>query len=53
MPDDTIGLNVSRYQNRTREWSYWADVTPQKLPEEAGHLAGLRLSKSKSPAPWR
>ena len=50
VPADTIGLNVSRYQNRTREWSYWADITPQKLPEEAGHLSGLRLSKSSAPS---
>jgi hypothetical protein len=40
---DTFGLNFSRYQNRTREWSYWADLTPQRLPEEAGHLTGLQL----------
>ena len=46
-PDaDTIGMNVSRYQHRTREWSYWADITPQKLPEEAGHLTGLRLPQT-------
>jgi hypothetical protein len=50
VPGETIGLNVSRYQHRTREWSYWADITPQKLPEEAGHLAGLRLSKSSAPS---
>ena len=34
-------MNFSRYQNRTRELSYWADVTPQRLAEEAGHLTGL------------
>jgi hypothetical protein len=46
-PDrDTIGVNFSRYQHRTREWSYWADITPQKLPEEAGHLTGLRLPQT-------
>jgi hypothetical protein len=42
----TIGVNFSRYQHRTREWSYWADITPQKLPEEAGHLTGLRLPQT-------
>ena len=32
-PDaDTFGINFSRYQNRTREWSEWADLTPQRLP---------------------
>ena len=40
---ETFGINFSRYQNRTREWSYWADLTPQRLPEEAGHLTGLQL----------
>jgi len=38
-----FGLNFSRYQSRNREWSDWADLTPQRLPEESGHLAGLRL----------
>ena len=45
---DTIGLNFSRYQHRTRELSYWADVTPQRLPEEAGHLTGLHLPTTTS-----
>ena len=45
---DTIGVNFSRYQNRTRELSYWADVTPQRLPEEAGHLTGLRVPTTTS-----
>ena len=40
---DTFGINFRRYQNRTREWSEWANLTPQRLPEEAGHLTGLRL----------
>lgn len=44
-PDTAIiGVNFSRYQHRTRELSYWADVTPQRLAEEAGHLAGLRVT---------
>ena len=43
----TFGINFTRYQNRTREWSEWANLTPQRLPEEAGHLTGLRLA----PAP--
>ena len=45
---DPIGVNFVRYQNRTRELSYWADVTPQRLPEEAGHLAGLRVPTTTS-----
>lgn len=40
---DTFGINFTRYQSRTEEASEWADLTPQRLPEEAGHLAGLRL----------
>jgi hypothetical protein len=46
---DLIGVNFSRYQHRTREFSYWADVTRQKLPEEAGHLTGLRLPQTTTP----
>jgi hypothetical protein len=46
---DTFGINFSRYQNRTREWSHWADLTPQRLPEEAGHLTGLRLPSAAVP----
>ncbi len=38
-----FGINFERYQHRTREWSEWATLTPQRLPEEAGHLTGLRL----------
>jgi hypothetical protein len=44
-PDaDTFGVNLVRYQHRTAETSEWADVTPQRLPEEAGHLTGLHLA---------
>lgn len=42
----TFGVNFGRYQNRTREWSDWADVTPRRLAEEAGHLVGLRLPRA-------
>jgi hypothetical protein len=49
-PDaDTFGINFNRYQNRTREWSEWANLTPQRLPEEAGHLTGLRLPQAGVP----
>lgn len=44
-PDaDLFGLNLTRYQHRTAESSEWANVTPQRLPEEAGHLTGLHLA---------
>jgi hypothetical protein len=38
-----FGVNFKRYQSRTREYSWWADVTPINLPEEMGQLHGLRL----------
>lgn len=38
-----FGVNFVRYHARTQEWSRWADVTPQYLPEETGHLVGLQL----------
>jgi hypothetical protein len=46
---DTFGINFSRYQHRTREWSEWADLTPRRLPEEAGHLTGLSLPEASAP----
>ena len=36
-----------RYHARTQEWSRWADVTPQYLPEETGHLVGLKLAPNR------
>ena len=39
----TFGVNFVRYHHRTQEWSRWADVTRQFLPEEAGHLTDLLL----------
>jgi hypothetical protein len=39
----TIGINFVRYHARTQEWSRWADITPQGLSEEAGHLTALTL----------
>src|SRR5205823_11586536 len=39
----TFGVNFVRYHHRTQEWSRWADVTRQFLPEEAGHLTDLVL----------
>lgn len=34
--DARFGVNFRRYQSRTKEYSYWADVTPQSLSEEMG-----------------
>ncbi len=42
--DNTVfGVNFERYQSRTKEYSWWADVTPKNLPEEMGQLQGFRL----------
>jgi hypothetical protein len=38
-----FGVNFKRYQARTREYSYWANVTPQSLEEEMGQLDQLVL----------
>jgi hypothetical protein len=46
----TFGINFSRFQNRTTQWSEWANLTPQRLPEEAGHLVDLYLPRSAAPA---
>ena len=47
-----MGVNFIRYQNRTNEWSYWADVTPQYLKEEMGRLTGLDLPEVAKSRPW-
>jgi hypothetical protein len=41
----TFGVNFVRFHHRTQEQSRWADVTPQFLPEESGHLSGLTPPK--------
>jgi hypothetical protein len=38
-----FGINFKRYQSRTTEYSWWADVTPKVLPEKMGQLRGLNL----------
>lgn len=48
----TIGVNFLRYHHRTTEWSRWADVTAQNLPEEMGRLTGLQLPVSDKKQPW-
>ena len=50
--DTVFGVNFKRYQSRTREYSYWADVTPQGLVEEMGQLTGLALPSLKAKKPW-
>ncbi|MBW3622437.1 MAG: hypothetical protein KY468_03395 [Armatimonadetes bacterium] len=42
-----FGINFVRYHARKKETSRWADVTPQYLPEETGHLTGLAFPKNR------
>lgn len=50
--DTTFGVNFLRYQNRSQEWSRWADVTPRNLPEQMGQLNGLVLPPASAKQPW-
>jgi hypothetical protein len=43
LENTVFGINFKRYQSRTKENSWWADVTPKNLPEEMGTLQGLKL----------
>jgi len=45
-------MNFKRYQSRTREYSWWSDVTPQNLPEQMGQLTGLELPESQQGKVW-
>jgi hypothetical protein len=47
-----FGLNFQRYQSRTREYTHWADVTPQKREEEMGQLVGLELPEQTGKSAW-
>jgi len=47
-----FGINFKRYQSRTKEISYWADVTPQGLEEEMGQLQGLALPPASREDAW-
>ena len=47
-----LGINFVRYQNRTAEWSRWADITLRALPEEMGQLVGLAPSDGAPSRPW-
>jgi hypothetical protein len=50
--DTIFGLNFKRYQSRTKEYSWWADITPQNHPEEMGRLSGLELPESTDKKAW-
>jgi hypothetical protein len=50
--DTRFGANFVRYQSRTREYSYWADITPRGLVEEMGQLTGLVLPSSSEKKAW-
>jgi hypothetical protein len=39
--ESKFNINFVRYHHRTRQWSRWADVTPQNKKEEMGWLAGV------------
>jgi len=47
-----MGVNFKRYQSRTREYTYWADVTPRSLDEEMGQLYGLTLPSLQEKKVW-
>lgn len=49
---DRFGINFKRYQSRTREYSYWADVSPQILREEMGQLRDLELPETAGRKAW-
>jgi hypothetical protein len=48
----TFGINFRRYQSRTKQHSYWADITPRGLPEEMGELRGLELPETGKRDVW-
>jgi hypothetical protein len=50
--DTRFGVNFVRYQSRTKEYSYWSDVTPQNLAEEMGQLTGLVLPSTGGHKAW-
>jgi uncharacterized protein DUF5916 len=47
-----VGVNFVRYHHRTAQWSRWADITVQALPEEMGRLVGLELPETAKAQPW-
>ncbi len=50
--DTVFGLNFKRYQSRTREYSWWADVSPLNLSEMMGSMTGLELPELESRKVW-
>ncbi len=50
--DSVFGVNFVRYQHRTREYSYWADTTPQGKNENMGELIGLALPEQAKKRPF-
>lgn len=49
---EAFGVNFRRYQNRTNEYSYWADVSPQYLNERMGQLRELTVPNMSRSQPW-
>jgi len=47
-----FAINFTRYHNRTREWSQWANVTPQNKKEEMGRLVDLELPTRDGTQTW-
>lgn len=47
-----FGINFLRYQQRTDETSYWADLTPSFKNERMGKITGLVLPEQNKPQAW-
>jgi hypothetical protein len=47
-----FGINFLRYQHRSREWSSWADTTPQAKADEMGHLLLDLPASAERNNPW-
>lgn len=50
--DQSFNINFLRHHHRTREWSQWADVTPQNKREEMGTLTELVLPAQSAAGSW-
>jgi len=52
-PDmEEFSINFARYHSRTRQWSRWADITPQNKHEEMGRLIGFSAPAGKRKDTW-
>ena len=49
---EEFAVNFARYHHRTRQWSRWADVTPQDKKEEMGRLVGLEPPRREGLNNW-